>query len=361
MRRVLCAVLLAASATVALPVCAQKKPVKPKPKPAATKPKPTQNKPPYTLGTQQMSGSEVVMGKEYTLGKASPMNISMTKVEYRGDRVRLGNDYCMPLAAEKLVVCTFTLHNPQSQEVLARFDTFRFTVVDEKGANTEYIKEIARPETGETFSISLKPGQKLAAYVVIPMAADADIEKLMVISSDDQVLRYPLKGKLAPLAAAFADPSEPKGFKAKTEYTAKVGEVFQIPARDQSCREALSLAVEGASLYTGTKGGEPAPEDYKFVVLNMRLRNEGHEKCELVRWDSWGALLRFDDGTSSEEKLMMHPTSDRETEYSPEKGSEVKFRYIYTIPKDVKLKSVTFTGAVPGGRAITIDLSGITL
>ena len=80
MRREILAVVLAAAVVAAMPALAQKKKTaKPGKKTSVQKPKPSTGTKPYTQGTQQMSGSEVTLGPEYTLGKASPMNIAMTK------------------------------------------------------------------------------------------------------------------------------------------------------------------------------------------------------------------------------------------------------------------------------------------
>jgi hypothetical protein len=126
------------------------------------KPKPPV-KPPV-LGTSQLAGNDGVVGTEYTIGKDNPMNIAVTKVEYRADRVRTGDEVASPTASEKLLVVRFAFHNPNKQESRVRSDTFRFTAVDTAGTNHDYEAGVWQEVNGEVLDISLKPGQKIGGF-----------------------------------------------------------------------------------------------------------------------------------------------------------------------------------------------------
>ena len=94
------------------------------------------------LGTKQLDGEHEVLGEVYTLGKENPINVAVTAVRYRAERIAVGRNRYVPKADEKLLVIDFRFKNPVPREQYVRFDTVNFTAVDAKNENREYPQEI---------------------------------------------------------------------------------------------------------------------------------------------------------------------------------------------------------------------------
>ncbi len=323
----------------------------------AQKPKPKPPKPPV-LGTSQLAGSDGIVGTEYTIGKEYPMNIAVTKVEYRADRVRIGNEVASPTAAEKLLVVHFAFHNPNKQESVVRGDTFRFTAVDAAGANHEYEGGVWQEASGEDLNISLKPGQKMAGYTIFRLPAKGDIEKVLVISPDDKAVRYPLKGKVAPLLSPYTDPSDKSGTSAIANIPGKLGEVLLLSSSGQHGGDPLDLTIEKAA-YSDTPILEEAAEEGKrFLIVTFAVKNASPTEGQLFRGDSIKASVVTADGEAIEHSgKLLHGTQMREFELTLSRDAMTRGRIYFVVPKEAKFKSLVIKGHNDDDRPFVLDIS----
>ena len=323
----------------------------------ATPTKPKTSKPPVA-GTSQLAGNDGVLGAEYTVGKDNLMNIAVSKVEYRADRVRAGNEVLSPTAAEKLLVVHFAFHNPNKQETIVRADTFRFTAVDAGGTNHDFVNGVWQESTGENLDLSLKPGQKIAAYTVIRLPAKGDIEKLLVISPDDKAVRYPLKGKVTALAAPYADTTDKTGTTVVANVPAKLGEVLMLASGDHHSGDPLDLTIEKA-MYSDMPIMDGAPEDGKrFIIVSFAVKNASPTESQLFRGDSLRASVSTADGETVEHTgSLLHATQMREFELTLPKDGMTRGRIWFIVPKDAKIKTLTIRGHNDNDRPYVLDLS----
>ena len=322
--------------------------------------KPAKHKPAKSpvLGTSQLAGNDGVIGTEYTIGKENPMNIAVTKVEYRADRVRTGNAVISPNAGEKLLVIHFAFHNPNKQERGVSGGTFRFTAVDAAGANHDHVDGVWNESNGEVLDILLKPGQKMPGYTAIRLPAKGDIEKILIVSVDDKAVRYALKGKVTPLPAPYADAADKIGTSAIETIPAKIGEVLVLPATSHHGEDPFDLTIEKAE-YSDMPILEEAPEEGKrFVIVSFAVKNASPTAAQLFQGDSLRAVVATADGEAvSHTGRLLHVTHNREFQLMLPKDGMSRGRIWFVVPKDVKLKSLTIRGHNDDDRPFVLDIS----
>jgi hypothetical protein len=318
---------------------------KPKPKPAP-KPNPTNR---ATLGTTQLKGEYAEIGSTYTLGKGSPINVTLKSVEFTLNQVVIGDQIFFPKAEEKLLVVHYNLHNPQAGETLARYDYFSVTVVDSKNENHEYIQNAGVEATKNFMEIALKPGQKVDAYLIVPVPAKGEIPKMIFKSSDNLVLRYDLKGKVKPLVAPYADPADPSGASALANTPAKFGTSYPLGE--------FNFNLEGTSLSEDAIAGWELAEGNRYLALNATVKNASPVK-QFLRGDAFAISLKDVDGsevTYNGDMLLASRDKPVETDVSP--GQELKVRILFQVPKDVGLKTLAISRSE--GHPLEYDMSGV--
>jgi hypothetical protein len=330
---------------------AAKKPAKPQPQRAhAAAPKL-----PVVMGTQQFSGDQAQLGQTYTLGKVNPINIAINSVAYSVNRISIGPHHYLPTSAEKLLVIQLKFQNPQRTERLVRFDTANFTAVDDKDTNREGAGMIGVPETQDTLSIRLKPGQVKNAYTYIVVPADAVIPKLVVKSPDDKVLRYDLHGKVAPLVGPAADPQDATGATALSVVPVALNMPAQIGNRSGP---AWDVTVESVAYVDGKLGDiSPAKGSRLFVMTAMATnRNPG---TWTFRFDTLRPCVKTTDEEAIDAKsVLLHATANRTVDYKLAMGASGHFRMYFQVPSDAKLKTLDIRTR-DDDRAAVIDISGV--
>ena len=312
---------------------------KPKPKPKAkpvAKPaaKPTTNH--ATAGTTQLKGEYADMGSTYTLGKGDyAMNVTLKSAEYSVDSLVIADFLTYPKADEKFLVLHLNLHNPQSREVFARYDSFMFTAVDSKDENHEFIQAGGVENTKSSFGMTMKPAQKVDIYTAIKVPAKGEMPKLIIKSPDELVLRYDLRGKVKPLPAPYADPEDKTGATALSVVPAKIGDAYPIGE--------FTVKVEGTSFRDKPLPDEEIAEGNHYLVLNVTIKNISPIQ-QFVRGDSFVLGIKDADGAVTQPKWDMYLAS-RDTAYGGniEPGQEARARYIFEVPKDLDMKTLTIT------------------
>jgi hypothetical protein len=249
------------------------------------------------------------------------------------------------------------MHNPRPIDRYATGDWFRFTVVDKNGSNHTEVLGVFRSDTLVGLGMELKPGQKVDAFTIIPIPAKGDIEKLIIQSGDDRVLRFALTGKVKPLDPTYADPDDKSGFTAREELAARVGVTFPLPLDDPNHQDAFDLTVDGISTVTASLTEEEQPEGTHNIVLALRLKNASQEGGKFFRGDCFHAELRMDDGSTVEAKArLLHATAARDVDFTLAKGAEVKCRIYFEVPTDAKPKHLAIRSSSEQSRSYVFTL-----
>lgn len=341
-----------AVAVTCLPLAAAKAKPKPKPVPKKAPAKPsTTNK--ATAGTTQLKGSEPKFGETWTLGKTYPWNFTMDSAEYTVEQVKIGDRIFCPKAKEKVLVLRFTVHNPQKEEAIMRYDTFHFTVVDTKDQNWEGVGDLGADkgkEPYEYYDVNMKPAQKAKLCTAVVVPAAGVMPKLIVKGSDELVLRYDLRGKVKGLAAPFADPNDPTGMTALASVPARIGDYYPVGNFDIRLDE---VSTETSGVYSDTE----LEEGSYWLIVKMTARNETAEKA-VVRYDFMIPKLTDQDGIDVERAGSTIYTASRNVDLDVqiEPAREISFRMAFQVAADRKLKTFTIKED-EDGRSYVYDAS----
>lgn len=320
------------------------------PKPAPKKPAPKAPAKRVVQGTKQLSGDQAVPGQVYTLGKASPVNFTLVSAEYTTDRICIGEDCFVPKADEKFLVLHFVFHNPQKDDLVARYDTVTFTAVDAKNDNRECHNPYGQEQSRQVLDMLLKPAQKVAGYTFISVPAQGVVPKLVVRSSDDLVLRYDLKGKVRPVGGPARDPKDTSGASALKTVPASIGVTYQMGDFD--------VNLESIGYATKPIKDVELDEGARILVATATVRN-GARQPALLRYDSLDARSTDSDGADIEwAGSLLRGTSDAEFDGELAPGKEVRVRLYAIIPEGVAPRDLTLSSG-DEARAYVYDLSGL--
>ena len=127
---------------------------------------------PVVLGTTQLPGDFGKLGTTYTIGAREPINFTLKTAEYSVTPFTVCNNTYVPKGDEKLLVLHYTVHNPVPREQSYHWSGIRFTAVDARDTNHDYIQAVAREGENQPLSISLKPAQKLEVVDAILVPAE---------------------------------------------------------------------------------------------------------------------------------------------------------------------------------------------
>ena len=308
------------------------------------------------IGTAQLPGEWCEFGKAYTLGNrkdGNAINLTLKSAEYTIGQFRIANRSFWPKIGEKLLILHYTLHNPLPKEQRVDSTTISWTAVDAKSENKnqEYRGAAVDDKNQNLFDQTLKPAQKIEVYTIIRVDAYGPVPKLMAARCGvpSPVARYNMAGKIKPLTAPYADPSDKTG--------ATVAKVI--------------LGVIGTSYITGAH----VTKIEKVEFINPPFDNEGYKKDEVyvvvtvecanmeggggyggsVAPTSGMKLKDVDDVTYTWLNRPMPPSSTRRFTPSAERGETFKYRLPFSVPRGIGLKSLTLKEW--SGNLIEIDLS----
>ena len=305
---------------------------------------------PGSVGTVQMAGGWGELGKEYSIGGDSPMNFALKSAEFSVGQVRIGDDLGFPKADEKLLVLRYTIHNPRKTDQSASWSTFDMTAVDASDNNCEYSQNVGQETNSGTLNLYLKPAQKVEAYTYIRVPAKGEIPKLIVKrGSNNPVVRYDLKGKVKPLSAPFADPSDSTGATAFTQVPAQFGSNYPLGNFD--------LKVESAA-YTNQPVLRDAPKSgYRYLVATLLIKNQ-HPKEKSVSWSTFQPTLQAEDGENLEwNQHLVSATRAEDLNIYAQPGQEVKARIYFLVRTDTPAKTLSIQEGK--SRAYLFDISGV--
>jgi len=341
----------------------KKKPAAPKPaaqkKPAAPKPAP-QTKPqaaatgPIVLGTTQLPGDFGKFGQTYTLGKREPLNFTLVSARYSVERFSLGNNTWVPKADQKLLILRYTVHNPNPRDTGYYWADLRFTAVDAQDTNHDFIQAVARAGKYDApLSITLKPAQKIECEAAILVSADGPTPKLIVERERGApVVRYDLRGKVAPVPAPFADPAVADGATTRAEVPVVAGTYVPLSSFDVKLESTGSL--NEPVLRRELKPG------YRNYTATFTIKNATQSKKSYY-WSHFNAELRDADGEKvpfTQSLLKASRLEAASGELAP--GEEARIRFFFPLPENVEAKTLYLkdqydTGGK--GRILAFDLS----
>jgi hypothetical protein len=320
------------------------------PKPAPKKPAPKAPAKRVIQGTKQLSGDQAVPGQAYTLGKASPVNFTLVSAEYSTDRICIGDECFVPNADEKFLLLHFIFHNPQKDDLVARYDTVTFTAVDARNNNRECGNPYGQEENRQVLSMLLKPAQKVAGYTFITVPAQGEVPKLIVRSSDDLVLRYDLRGKVKALAGPSRDPKDKTGVSALPSVPASIGVVYPLGEFD--------VKIESIAFSSQPIKDVEIDEGARFLIATATVRN-GAKQPSLLRYDTFDLKSTDTDGADLDwAPSLLRATSDVEYDGQLEPGKEARVRLYAIVPEGITPKDLTLRIS-DEGRAYVYDLSGL--
>ncbi len=319
-------------------------------KPAARKPAPSGG--PIVLGTTQLPGDFGQLGTTYTIGKSEPINFTLKSAEYTVEPYTVGNNNYVPKGDQKLLLLRYTVYNPIPKEQSYGWHSLRFTAVDARDTNQDYIQAVKREGTSEPLSIQLKPAQKLDVVAVILVPAEGVVPKLIVEREKNApVIRYDLRGKVKSLPEPVADSADTSGATARKEVPARAGTFYPIGVFDARLDE---VAYTSQTLEKHEPG-----KGKRFLTAVFTLKNRTASK-QTYYWGYFLASLR--DGEKVPfVQMLLKASRDEYAKGELEPGEEGRIRLIFRLPENVAGKSVNLAEGIQvdarAARVFAFDVS----
>lgn len=341
-------VLCTGIALAATKAPAKKPPPKPAPKPAPKL---------GSIGTAQLPGEWCEFGKAYTLGtkaKGDAMNVTLKSAEYTIGHVRVGNSIFWPEEGQKFLVIRYSLHNPLPAEQGVDYRTISWTAVDAKSENKnqEYLGVGVDDKNQNSLSQSLKPAQKIEVFAIIRVDAYGPVPKLMAarLNVPAPVARYDLKGKVKPLPAPYADPSDETGATVAKKIPGVIGTAY-VTGDFLTKVEKIEFAEPPLFNEGYTQGNV-----YVLVTLECTKCTQGAGGAGGSYAPTYGMKLEDEDGVTYQPRYnSIHPSVNRDITPSIEQGESGKYRVLFEVPKGTQLKRVTLKES--RGLPIVVDVS----
>jgi len=277
-------------------------------------------------GTIMLAGDNGQLGTVYSIVKSNPLYIILKSAAFTTTQVQIGDTIYVPKADEKLLLLNFSIQNPQKTEQFVRWDSLRFTAVDAMNVNHEYVQNWGDVESHNSFSLSLKPAQKIDLYTVIVVPAKGTIPKLMVLppqEGDGPILRYDLRGKIAGLSAPIADLADPTGATALETVPGAVGAAYSYNNFD--------ITVEGFSYSTQPVEDEAPEEGGRYLFITVLMKNKAASDI-YTRWDTVNVLVTDADGAELSYTNMLFATGNRAVSQNVKAGQEMRVRLCVNVP-----------------------------
>ena len=330
-----------------------------------------------TRGQGQVAGGDGVFGTTYTLNDG--LNFQIISARYS---VEPYNAYETDIARtdEKFLILTVSIKNTNTSDMFTGGE--EFTVVDEKEQNYQGHNYRLNSLGIGGFGPNLKPGQGIGQTpaadeltVAIKVPAKARISKIILNNgrktvTGEKVVRFFVadlatkardgqdgnpKNVIKPLPEEVRDPADKTGATALTEGIAKIGQSVATGY--------FAVSLDSVTLSATEKlNGNPPAEGKQFAIATVTVKSLYGKKITLFEMgpDQF-PLLKDTDGEkyhivpdSSFRKSKRDEQADNGLEMAT--GESYTIRYYFEIPKDAKLKTITF--GMESGHHYTADLAG---
>ncbi len=298
-------------------------------KPAAAKPASG----PVVLGTTQLPGDFGKLGTTYTIGKREPVNFTLRSAEYSVVPFTAGNNTWIPKADQKMLVLRYTIHNPLPKVQGYSWSALKFTAVDAKDTNHNFIQCVVREGEKEPLSIHLKPAQKIDVMAVLLVPAEGVVPKLIVEREREApVIRYDLRGKAAGLPAPIADTADATGATARKEVPIAANAFAPIGVFD--------ARLDSAAYTSETLIQREPGKGNRFLTAVFTLKNLTATP-QSYHWGNFLATLKDADGEKVPyTQAILKATRDERTTGELAPGEEVRVRFFFPVSEKVEGKSV---------------------
>ncbi|MBX3117598.1 MAG: hypothetical protein KF784_00915 [Fimbriimonadaceae bacterium] len=305
-----------------------------------------QTKPPATAptkGTVQMPGDNGKVGTIYQLGpKGTEMHFTLdsaavaTRYKTVDTNIIAGKD-------ERLLVLTYTVHNPLKTEQMADSQSFKFTVVSPDDKNVEFRGAVYEPVKRTAISQMLKPAQKVKLTAVIPIFAQGPITKIIVARGQGPVLRYDLRESLVKSTSVFAT----DGVTIGNDATVELGKPFDFGGFD--------MEIQDISESAATIGGYVASDSKGVYRVVVKFSNPLSKPLS-VGWQYFTPKLTDENGEEihwAKDLASMSGASYFSSDVDMD--SSVRAQYLFAGAKGLKLAKFKLTQNSTG-RAVTVKL-----
>lgn len=323
----------------------------------------------------QLQGGAGVFGSIYTLN--SGWNFSILRARYTVEPY-LSYDGQFPEEDGKLLVLSIAIKNSDPADKF--FGGPEFQAYDEDGHEYGSADYRLTSEGSKSNSFNLKPGQgygqnpdsdELAIAFKVP--GKARISKIILkegrkFVKDEKVVRYFIadvatrerdgdvgnpKNIITPLPQMLRDPADKLGAVALPLPTTKLG--VAVPTG------YYAVSIDSVTLSSTEKCKDRLPEDGKqYGIVTMTVKNIWSKPLSLFDLLSDSTtVLKDADGEKytviegSGRRKAKRDDEIKEDDLKP--GETVTFRHFYELPKDVKLKSVSFGQG--SSRKYQVDLT----
>jgi hypothetical protein len=264
-------------------------------------------------------------------------------------------DVYAPKFNEKLLLLRFTVQNPNKTDTNVFYDAFKLTVVDDKDRNVGFDCYWSRDGQTDELSMQLKPAQKVDVVAAWPVPANAKIPKLIVQRGNEDsapVVRYDLSGKIKPLSAPFADPTDPTGSTAFEVISGQAGTYYPMGAMD--------VKFEGVSFGTDKLNNTSPAEGKRFLMATFSIKNGAtnreisfdYGRFEIDLTNAKGDTVKFGD-------YLVKATRDERADGSLKPGAETRFRAYFELPNDLGGKTLTILETSGPSRTYSFDVSSV--
>ncbi len=299
---------------------------KQKPKPPAKK----QTTAPIK-GTVQLAGDKGKLGITYQIGNVGDeLHFTLDSAEV-ALRCKTVEDNILASHPDKLLILNYTVQNPNKREVSFDYGSFKFTCVSPDDENRESDSYTYHAERRTHFNVSLKPAQKVKAFVAFKVHGTGPITKLMVErGSNRPILRFDLKDKVKAMTSVFA----PDGMNVLQTVPAPFAKPFDFGAFD--------INVEKVEAAPGAVGQYEPAEGQTIFVVNVSFTNMLNRPHRLA-WGTFEPKLTDENGDTIEWcsdmlTLTGNQTIDEELEGGQIKKAMMVFRGVKgQKPKKLKL------------------------
>jgi len=323
----------------------------------------------------QLQGGDGVFGSIYTLN--SGWNFTILRARYTVEP-HLSYDGMFPEPDSKLLVLSLAIKNSDASDKF--FGGPEFQAFDEDGH--EYRSGDYRlASTGaKENSFNLKPGQGIGQMpdkdefaIAFNIPAKSRISKIILkdgrkFVKNEEVVRYFIadvatkdrdgqpgnpKNTIAPLPASLRDPSDKVGAIPLAVGPTKLGTF--VPSG------YYAVSIDSVALSATEKVKDQTPADGKqYAIVTMTVKNNWTKEMGLfdllseettVLKDADGEKYKVIEGTA---KRKAKRDEDIPDDLRLQPGESYTYRHFYEVPKDVKLKSITFGQG--NSRKYSIDL-----
>jgi hypothetical protein len=331
-----------------------------------------------TKGQAQLQGGDGVFKRIYTLEDG--FNFTILSARYSVEPFNTYEDETVG-TDEKFLILTVAIKNANEQEAFFNSDQTPFTAVDEKEQNYSGSNYRLASLGVKGFSPTVKPGQGYGQdptmdelSVAIKVPANARIAKLILNTGrkfvpGEKVVRYFIAGiakkdrdgadgnpknVIAPLPDFLRDAADTSGAVALPEGKAKLDTFFPTGYWGMRCDGFTTSATEKLN-------DAPAEDGKQFAIATFTIKNNYGKELSLFDSENGDGvpLLKDADGEKyapvgdGPRKAKRDEQADNGTKLQP--GETYTFRWFFQVPKDAKLKTLTF--GQPDGHHYTLDLT----